>query len=168
MKYRDYQLQDFLCDENFIRSVQNPTPESIAYWEGVLVRNNHLLTTYAVARDYVLLFEAEPIKPPLPDTADRVWEKIDGRTSEYCAAVAPKKKRRKIFCFVKVAAVSALLFPSPGQVTAQAVRLPLHDTLYETAPKPASRALADRKITAGKSRHWFRTSEHHINTNKSN
>lgn len=99
-RYKSYKAEDFLNDDFFIHSTQNPTEESIDFWESLIQNEEILIKEFEFARYY--LHKVAVDKGLLSDTEQQqLYKKIETDINKYV-----RKKRMRFF--YPVAAVSIL------------------------------------------------------------
>ncbi|GGF25938.1 FecR family protein [Echinicola rosea] len=111
LKYRDYELEDFLADEFFISWAKNPTGEGGHFWEKWIAENPYKREMVMEAASVIRSLTYED-KPQLSDSAYLdIFENVlrsDPRIENEEEAVQEKFSWRSWFGFQKVAA--AVLF----------------------------------------------------------
>lgn len=102
--YSKYKSTDFLTDEYFIDSMQNPTPESEIFWKKLIVSGEIDADEFISA--YNIISELKKNKPEVPtETLDKLWLRI---------LQTNKRKRRKsiskkIYAFSVAASILVIL-----------------------------------------------------------
>jgi transmembrane sensor len=76
MKYQNYQLDDFLKDDDFIQWVKNPTGEQNRFWNRWLVENPDKAQTVVLAKEIILSVRYKHFHQPSESDLQEVWERI--------------------------------------------------------------------------------------------
>ncbi|RRB04405.1 FecR family protein [Larkinella rosea] len=133
MKYQNYQLEDFLKDDDFIRWVKNPTVKQNHFWESWLMEHPDKAQTVALARQLILSVRYKHSYQPSEEDLTTVWERIQaGEPSTQSARIvrfpvpAPTLLRfAAIFLITVAAAVTVWRYTLPDKstknVTSQAI-----------------------------------------------
>jgi hypothetical protein len=74
--YTQYTVEDFLQDDFFIQSIQNPTEESIYFWNNLIQENQLNVETYELAQFCIESFQVKKKYMSSEEIAD-LWENIE-------------------------------------------------------------------------------------------
>ncbi len=97
-----FSLEDFLTDDFFITSARNPSPESIAFWNGYITSNPPNITEYYAAKRYVL--SSNGIQPLIGDEEmSELWTRISAQTGLTRRTIS---RKRRILAYSSVAAAA--------------------------------------------------------------
>ncbi|GAB3925788.1 FecR family protein [Larkinella terrae] len=81
MMYQNYQLEDFLKDDDFIRWVKNPTEEQHLFWERWLKEHPDKVQTVALAKELILAVRYKHSYQPSELDLLEVWGRIQAGES---------------------------------------------------------------------------------------
>lgn len=101
--YRSYSFEDFLQDEFFISSMNNPTEDTVAFWESFKKKNSQNLFDYNSAKLYI---EKQPV--PEDSLSDEevveMWDSINERN-----ALNLRMRSRRMYMVVGSIAASIVI-----------------------------------------------------------
>lgn len=102
-KYLHYNLEDFISDEDFIRSITDPSQSNA--WDSWVSANPELAPRIAEAKEMIaaLRFKEEPF-----DNKDRLWARID-RSTQAKEIELPRKDSSIRWLWLSVAASAACI-----------------------------------------------------------
>ncbi len=102
--YSKYKSTDFLTDEYFIDSMQNPTPESEIFWKKLIISGEINADEFISA--YNIISELKKNKPEVPtETLDKLWLRILQTNKRN----KRKSLSRKIYTFAAAASILLIL-----------------------------------------------------------
>ena len=76
MDYDEFEIQDFLKDENFVRWVTNPTEDQSFFWNAWLSRHPHKLDTVLKAKELINSVRPQNRRTPSEDEFLQVLENV--------------------------------------------------------------------------------------------
>ena len=108
MKYLDFEVEDFVSDEKFIKWIISNDPETARFWEEMLKLYPSIREKTEKARTLVNMLNSTEGTPIYEDLAEEIWSKIADETDGH-SEVRPRHR----FLYTKVAAaVVALVLAS--------------------------------------------------------
>lgn len=110
--YTHYSFEDFLQDDFFISSVNNPTEDSIAFWYN-FAQNNDNLQNYNAAKLYI---ESLPFAEGVLSTkeTESIWAKIETENKRYDNRRSKRIYMATVGAVASVAAVLIAFFLIPS------------------------------------------------------
>lgn len=114
MAYSNYQLEDFIADEYFIKWVKAPNEESNAYWNAWISNHQYQKATIQQAREIILRLEFKENHAPEGKFLE-IWEKIAPASEEESVELSlnrtPSKNNSSTgsHWYLKIAASVALI-----------------------------------------------------------
>lgn len=94
MQYREYQVEDFLADQFFVKWVKNPGPETSKFWENWIKNNPEKLDTINQARHIITSIEPKNFYSATKEDSDEVLERIFKQSNEIVQFGYRKKSDR--------------------------------------------------------------------------
>lgn len=101
MSYSNYNVEDFVADENFIRWIKCPDDESHSFWSAWLTQHPNKRADVYMARDIILMLDIKENSPAEGKFLE-TWEKIAARTDEKSVASIIDLETERSFRKMKV------------------------------------------------------------------
>lgn len=108
MRYEEYNVEDFLFDEFFVKWIKNPGPETQHFWETWIQKNPQKIDTINKARELVLSVGYKNRYEPTDKEYNEVLENILRQPASFTQFDEIKKNDRLSF-IVKLVAVLIIL-----------------------------------------------------------
>ncbi|MFC5411944.1 FecR family protein [Larkinella bovis] len=137
MAYQNYQLEDFLKDDDFIRWVKNPTAEQNHFWDRWLVEHPDKVQTVAQAKQLILSVRYKYSYQPSEADVRAVWERIQNtepstkpaRLIRFPVSVSGLLRFAAIFLITLSAAVTIWKYALQHKPTKTAINQHLTNTI---------------------------------------
>lgn len=76
MKYRDYQVVDFIKDDFFVEWIKNPNTESNSFWQEYIAANTDQIQTIKQAREFITSISYDDHQPLTGEEYIEIFESI--------------------------------------------------------------------------------------------
>ena len=115
--YKDYSVDDFICDDDFVQWVKSPSESSDGFWNDFLTHHPHKQQEVNEAINFIKLFDHEPVELPaskLLSLHQQINERLDVPVSASTVhkIVTSSSKATRLYVYAAVITIALLAFSS--------------------------------------------------------
>lgn len=127
MQYEDYNVEDFLFDEFFVRWVKNPGPETEHFWESWIEKNQEKIQTINEAREIICSIRYKNRYSPTKEEYNESLEHILKQHTSW-SQLDSYKKNDRLTPMVRYAAVLLAIISFSALMVYMNIRNPIVET----------------------------------------